>query len=86
MQPFVHITFSWDRSDLVGVEEKQSTHGKKFWYPSYEILMIAGPAKLEFACVYKGVRKGEAQTVEYNSPMEDETHNRIVGARDAIHV
>lgn len=74
----MHITFSWDRADLDGVKVIEGKEGLKFWYPTYDIVMVAGPAKLEFTCIFDGVKKGEAQAVDYNSPMTEDGRNRAV--------
>jgi len=47
--------------------------GTSFWYPKYEIVMVAGPAKLDFWSEIDGERRGEVCGVRFNEGFGDDS-------------
>jgi hypothetical protein len=58
--------------------------GTSFWYPKYEIVMVAGPAKLDFWSEIEGVRKGEVCGVRFNEGFGDDSISEGVGEVPAV--
>jgi hypothetical protein len=78
---FVSLTTSWSRTELERHPMQRNKSGASFWYPTYDIVMVAGPAKLDFWSEIGGVKKGEVCEVKYNEPgiYGDDSAGDVIG-------
>jgi hypothetical protein len=63
------MTIVWDRAELQKSPIRRNNEDKEFWHPGFNIVVAAGPAKLEFWSEIKGKRRGEVMEVKYNEPL-----------------
>jgi hypothetical protein len=73
VEEFVSMTTVWDSTDLQKFPIQRNNKGEVFLDPAFNIVMAAGPAKLEFWSEIKGERRGEVMEVKYNEPLKHQS-------------
>jgi hypothetical protein len=65
----VDIVFEWDvrKYPPKDLEPGKSPAGRTWYKLDYDVNIVQGPAKLDFSYSVDGVKRGEAQSVEYSS-------------------
>jgi hypothetical protein len=65
----VDIVFEWDvrKYPPTALESGKSPTGRTWYILHYDVNIVQGPAKLDFSYSVDGVKRGEAQSVEYSS-------------------
>jgi hypothetical protein len=73
VQHFVSITISWTRTELKKLPLLRNKTGTQFWYPRYDIVIVAGPAKLDFWTEIEDVKRGEVCGILFNERFGDDS-------------
>jgi hypothetical protein len=65
----VDIVFEWDvrKYPPKDLEPGKSPTGRTWYKLHYVVNIVQGPAKLDFSYSVDGIKRGEAQSVEYSS-------------------
>jgi hypothetical protein len=65
----VEIVFEWDmkRYPPTNLAARTSSSGRTWYQLDYTVEITQGPAKLDFSYSVNGIKRGDAQSVEYSS-------------------